>query len=290
MELLIYDQAEQLRHQLERQDKQKAKTISIVSGKGGVGKSNVAINFALELIKQNKKVLIIDLDMGMGNIDILLGVQAKKTILDLLTERLPIFDIVETHSTGLAYISGGSSLNYIFNIEQSQLDYFIQEFTKMQFAFDFILFDMGAGVTEASLFFTMAADESILITTSEPTSITDGYAMLKQIISHDANFKVSLVLNRCMAMKKCQGTITRFQEIVARFLHFDLPVLGILPDDKNVSQAVMKQMPYTLYNPKASVSIATAKLVEHYLIAESKAAINNDSSFLKRFKSFFKWR
>src|SRR5690625_2778757 len=120
----MYDQAYHLRHRMNGNENKKCKTISIISGKGGVGKSTTVLNFAIELQRKGKRVLIFDLDIGMGNIDILLGQQSKYTILNLLEEFLPIHDMIELEQKGLSYIVVCSRINDLFELDDEKLNYF----------------------------------------------------------------------------------------------------------------------------------------------------------------------
>ncbi|MDY0408178.1 AAA family ATPase [Paracerasibacillus soli] len=141
------DQAAKLRKQLlEDENNHRAKTISVVSGKGGVGKSNISINLSIELLKLGKKVLLIDMDFGMGNVDVLLGLQAKRTIVDLFQHYDTFQEIIEIGPHHLAYISGGSGLTNIFSIKQDRLDFFFEQFEQAVTEYDYIFFDIGAGL------------------------------------------------------------------------------------------------------------------------------------------------
>src|SRR5690625_1210755 len=142
------DQASKLRQTMRsRRANRQAKTIAVVSGKGGVGKSNFTLNFALKLIEQKKSVLIIDLDIGMGNIDILLGLQSKHSIVQMYENNLPIHDIIEVGPNSISYIAGGSGLSKLFDLDEVKLNYFLNQFNKISTEYDYIFFDMGAGAT-----------------------------------------------------------------------------------------------------------------------------------------------
>src|SRR5690625_5265006 len=167
----MHDQAERLRHKLSPNKKQ-AKTIAFASGKGGVGKSNTALNFAIELQDRNFSVLLVDLDIGMGNIDILLGSSSKYTIINFFTEFIPIHGIIESGPKGLSYIAGGANLNDMMHLDDDKLDYFFKQYNMLANTYDYIIFDLGAGITDAILSFILAADECFIITTPEPTAIT----------------------------------------------------------------------------------------------------------------------
>src|SRR5699024_9701876 len=157
--------------------------IAVVSGKGGVGKSSISLNFSLELLRREKKVLLMDMDIGMGNIDILLGLNPKYTVMDMFIHRLSIHDIIETGPNSLAHLAGGRALNTCFTMHQTRQAYFFQHLGQLAQLYDYIIFDMGAGETNDSLFFITTPDECIVVTTPEPTSITNAYRMIKHIVT-----------------------------------------------------------------------------------------------------------
>lgn len=287
---MIHDQATHLRRQFDKDGRyRQAKTISIVSGKGGVGKSNFAINFSLALIKQRKRVLLIDLDIGMGNIDILLGLQAERTIIDMLNDYLPVHEIIETGPMGLSYIAGGSGVTHFFSLNREKMDYFLSQYDELVTEYDYIIFDMGAGASSDSLFFILASDECILITTPEPTSITDAYSMVKHIIKKQQNLPIYVVINRVSSTKNGQQTLQKFKQVVSQFLDINIHPLGIIPEDKHVHQAVMHQTPYLIHNATSPVSKAILNIVKQYdtdldVVDEPKF------SFAQRLKQWFKVR
>ncbi|WP_053075063.1 MinD/ParA family protein [Ornithinibacillus californiensis] len=282
---MIHDQAESLRKKIEISNNTKhAKTISFVSGKGGVGKSNIAVNFSLELCKQGHKVLLVDLDIGMGNVEILLGLQANKTIVDLLQDQLPIYDIMELGPHNLKFIAGGSGLSNIFSVDKRKMNYFFEEYNRVVQTFDYIIFDMGAGATQSSIDFVLASDECVVITTPEPTSITDAYSMIKYIIGFNKEMPIYVVLNRADNIKKGLMTVNRFQRLVEQFLSIDIKFLGILPEDRAVSSAVIKQAPFALENEKSAIARAIRQLADNYMNRQIVINVKESSTFVDRLK------
>lgn len=262
---MINDQANQLRRQIEMlKNPKQAKTICIISGKGGVGKSNLAVNFALDLIHKGKKVLIFDLDIGMGNIEILLGKSAQKNIHDMFNDNESIHRIIEVHDNGLAFIAGGSGLNELFTLNDQKKQFFIDQYKELVQSYDYIIFDMGAGIHSDSLFFILAADECIVVTTPEPTSITDAYSMIKQIIHNQGRMPIRVIMNRCLSQKHGEQSLEQFRKVIKQFLHIDILKMGILPEDKAVTRAVIHQEPY-IFNGKLSVTKALKQLTVNYL-------------------------
>lgn len=283
------DQANELRHQFNSaNESREAKTISIVSGKGGVGKSNFALNFSLTLLNKNKKVLLVDLDVGMGNINILLGLNTNKTIIDMMNGFLPVFSIIDEGPNGLHFISGGSGETDLFTMNDEKKNFFLKEYDKLIKEYDYIIFDMGAGATNDSIFFVLASDECIVVTTPEPTSITDSYGMIKHIIKHQGSMPIYVVMNRCYTEKIGIQSLRKFKHVISKFLKIEVSALGIIPDDKFVTKAVMSQKPYLLLNHKAPASKAITVICVRYL-NDSNSNLNQDNStFVQKLTSFLK--
>ncbi|TGB04788.1 MinD/ParA family protein [Halobacillus salinus] len=281
------DQAERLRHRLRQMNsKKKARTIAISSGKGGVGKSNFTINFALKLMEHKKRVLIIDMDIGMGNIDILLGVTPRHSFVDLFKNGSSIQEIIESGPNDLSYIAGGSGLTDVFQLDEAMFLHFQSQFESLIASYDYILFDMGAGATNDSLHFISSADESIVVTTPEPTSITDAYAMIKHLVRVEATLPISILVNRSLKERN-DSSFTRLHAVVDRFLEKEVTSLGVMPDDRNVLKAVNRQQPFVLSHPSTKASMAMSAIVQNYLKVERKEQIEEKpSSFLSRLKRF----
>ncbi|MBU5594977.1 MinD/ParA family protein [Amphibacillus sp. MSJ-3] len=283
---MINDQASSLRRKMEQinNSKKHAKTISVVSGKGGVGKSNFTLNFALKLSEQKKSVLIIDLDIGMGNIDILLGLQAKYSIVQMYENSLSIQDIIEEGPNSISYIAAGSGLSKIFTMNEAMLNYFLDEFSTITSDFDYIFFDMGAGASDDSLSFILATDECIVVTTPEPTAMMDAYAMIKHIHQKNPNLPFYLLINRASSIEEGKRVIQKLQKVSEHFLAKSITALGVLPYDKKVAKAVIAQVPFTLYDPQALASRTIAQLVNQYLTNTINIDKKAPSSFISKLK------
>ncbi|GIO21986.1 MinD/ParA family protein [Oceanobacillus sp. J11TS1] len=280
---MSYDQAEKLRSQLASH--RTAKTIAICSGKGGVGKSNFTLNFAIKLASQNNRILIFDLDVGMGNIDLLLGMQTKHSIADALNNRISIEEAIVKSNYGVDYIPGGSGLRDILEIDQHNKKIFSQGLASVLREYDFVLFDMGAGVTETALFFILAADECFVITTPEPTSITDAYGMVKHILVNQVNMPIYTILNRSRNNSDGKTVLNNFHKVIHRFLDGGAQALGLIPEDANVVKAVMHQEPYTILYPKTKASKAMELILQSYVQQTSNRS-RKSGSFLERIKYF----
>ncbi|MDP4083054.1 MAG: MinD/ParA family protein [Bacillota bacterium] len=283
----MMDQAENLRKKLNGQiSKMMTKAIAVVSGKGGVGKSNFSLNFSISLSKKGYRILIIDMDVGMGNLDILMGRSSDKTIVDFLNGSSSLKDIIMDGPAGIKYISGGSGLSKL--VSTYRLASITEELDACFEEFDYIIFDMGAGVNEDTLKFLLSVHEVFVITTPEPTSLMDAYSIMKYIHVLQPELPFYIVANRVNSMKEGQETISRLSNVLKKFLDRESTNLGILPDDRSVSQAVRQQIPFTLFNSKSSISIALEDLVTRYIQQKTKEMPSyTPISFVSKLRRFF---
>ncbi|KAA6452848.1 MinD/ParA family protein [Bacillus swezeyi] len=289
------DQAESLRKRMEHRlaeppavYQKKAKTLAVMSGKGGVGKSNLSLNTALALSKKGKNVLLIDLDVGMGNIDILIGRQTLYTMVDVLNQKLPFDRAVSTGPEGIQYISGGTGLNTMFELNRENWSFFLKELASVLGNFDYVLFDMGAGLSKNQLPFALSADEILVVTTPEPTSIMDAYSAIKHLALTGQKLEIKVIVNRCTNQKDGISAFMRLSGTVNAFLQQKLAYAGPVPEDPLVSKAVVEQQPFLLKNPRSKLSRAVYLLADSLLedgrahSAENRSFIDKLSSFLRR--------
>lgn len=283
------DQAENLRKRLEKQkDHSMAKTLAILSGKGGVGKSNFSLNFAISLSKRGKKVLLFDMDIGMGNIDIMIGQHSPYSIVDFFENNLSLKAIMTSGPERISVITGGTGLTNLFSLDVDKFARFNEEFSSLLENYDYILFDMGAGITQDSAKFLLCVDELIIITTPEPTSVMDAYSTIKYLHSVNNEIPFFLVCNRVFTKKEGQETIERLQNALRKFLGTEAVALGYLPDDRVVSKAVSRQIPFLLSYPEADVSRSLSEIVSRYVNhAFGEELFLQKSNFLQNMKRYF---
>lgn len=285
----MIDQAESLRKQLLSTASDSARVVSVVSGKGGVGKTNITVNLALSLIKLGKRVLVLDLDVGMGNVDLILGRRANHHIMDLLENQLSVWEIIEEGRDGLHTIAGGRNFGSLALITDDMLNHFIKQLEELENFYDFIFLDMGAGATETALKFILSSHEILVIATPEITSVTDAYSMMKFIYTKDNSLPFYLVVNRCEDEKEGNETSRKLMNVCKQFLKKDLICLGTIPLDHSVLDSVKIQIPFTLNKPASIASQAVQELARTYagVSREQKASYK---SFITRLKSFFSER
>ncbi|MCM3759467.1 MinD/ParA family protein [Alkalihalobacillus oceani] len=282
----MYDQAESLRRMMDAPNAE-AKVIAVVSGKGGVGKSNISLNFAISLAKKGQRVAIIDLDIGMANVDILMGLSPRYHIMNLLDSELSIWDIIEQGPEGIAYIGGGSGFSKFVELDDRKMERFFSQFEIIGQHFDYIILDMGAGATKDSIQFILAADDVLVVTTPEPPAMTDAYAMVKYIYLNEGKMPLHIVVNRADSDKEGKRTLASFQRVASQFLQKELNPLGYIPADPIVQKAVKAQVPFVLYKKDAKASLAMDKLTALYLGETTKKAAGF-SQLISRVKHLFK--
>lgn len=272
------DQAEALRllvkQQELREEGRTTRVVTVTSGKGGVGKSNFSLNFALSLQRLGKKVLVFDADIGMANIDVLMGVTSSYNLYHLLKQEKTIWEIVQEGPEGLNFIAGGSGFKDLLDLSAEQLDGFADEINKLHGQYDVILFDTGAGLSKETVKFITAAQETIVVTTPEPTSITDAYALIKMVKGMDVDVHFKLIVNRASDFREGKQTADKINLVAQRFLQSELPSLGIVPDDPNVSKAVKRQVPFTVAYPGSEASIAVERIARQFLEIPQSNTVN----------------
>lgn len=269
------DQAEQLRNIIKANNapqRPTARVITVTSGKGGVGKSNTAINLAIWFRKMGQRVIILDADFGLANIEIMFGTVPKHNLCDLIYQGKNIKDIITWGPGEVGFISGGSGIVGLSNLSRDYLVYIIQNLAQLDAIADVIIIDTGAGISDAVLEFLVASGEILLVTTPEPTSITDSYSLLKALTRHprfsSEESKIKVIANRVEKEEDGNALFNKLNVVVARYLKLPLTYLGAIPRDEKLSDAVMQQMPVSLKNPVAKSSKAYEQMAANLMNIE----------------------
>ena len=281
------DQAETLRLKMLKSQGLLSRSIAIVSGKGGVGKSNFSTNFAYALHEKGKKVIIVDMDIGMGNIHILLGMAPRYSFKDYLVGNVELSEVINQTPEGVSFISGGSGFDAFLEWSEDIFSRLIEAFEQMQMDYDFILFDMGAGATQRSIELIVAVDEIIVISTTEPTSITDAYSMMKFICLQDPDKTFHIVSNRVSKEDDGNDAVTRLQYAMKKFLDKETLLLGFLPEDPFVHKAVLAQKPFLLLYPNALISKRMHAIADTFTNVKTDANEKSGEGFLNKLKLLF---
>ena len=273
------DQAESLRnlvrekhHEEAKAQRPLARVITVTSGKGGVGKSNTSINLAVQMKKMGKRVIILDADFGLANIEIMFGTVPKYNFSDLIYQGKNIKDIITWGPNEVGFISGGSGIAGMSDLGRDHLTTIIRNLAELDSLTDIIIIDTAAGISDVVLEFLVSSGEIILVTTPEPTSITDSYSLLKAVSRHARFFKedtkIRVLSNRVDSDEEGRSLFTKLNAVVNRYLKLSISYLGSVPQDKALSDAVMQQTPVSIKSPKAPSAQAYERIATALLTGE----------------------
>lgn len=290
----MHDQAEKLRQMVEsnsftgnaaeqRVQTKAARVITVTSGKGGVGKTNFTVNLALALSKLGKRVLILDADLGMANVDVVLGCSARYNLLHLLEDGLSMQDIVVDAPGGIKFISGGSGIYQLANLSEQQLQNIIHQVMACDDWADIILVDTGAGLNKGVMKFVIAADEVIIITTPEPTAITDAYAMMKAYAGYQGVAPLRLIVNRVIEKEEGDLVVGKLMNVAMRFLGLPITELGFVYEDRNLVKAVKSQKPLMEAYPGAISAKCIMDIAERMIESDELKKTSGLRGFFDRF-------
>lgn len=262
------DQAEGLRNIIKKQEiesgRKTARVITVTSGKGGVGKTSLSVNLAIQLRRLGKRVVVLDADFGLANIEIMLGIRPQYNLADLMFRGKSMNDIITYGPEGIGFISGGSGINEMANLTRDQVFRLIQKMAELDQQADVIIVDTGAGIGDSVLEFVAASAEVLLVATPEPTSITDAYALLKSL-NRNSSYKpgktvVKMVANQVRGNKDADELFDKLGIVVNKFLNIDIEYLGSVPYDANMQKAVMRQEPLSMAAPNAAAARSVEKI------------------------------
>ena len=256
------DQAEKLRSIVKKNQKNtpKAQIFTVTSGKGGVGKSNVVVNLAVQMQRRGKKVIIFDADFGLANVEIMFGAIPKYNLSDVIYRGKTVQEIITPGPLGIGFISGGSGIIGINNLSKDQLKFLVGNLSKLDELADVIIIDTSAGISDNVLEFVMASPEILLLATSEPSSLTDAYSLLKALHRNEefrqAETKIKVISNRVASEEESMGIFEKLNAVVGQFLNGNLEYWGMIPQDIAMEKAVRQQQPVSILYPEAKSSKA----------------------------------
>ncbi len=230
----------------------KMRVISVTSGKGGVGKTNFTVNLGLALIDFGYRVVIMDGDLGLANVDIAFGIAPRYTLEHLIAGDKTIEEIMVTGPKGIGVLPGGSGVHELANLERPALMNVLSNLGRLEKMADILIIDTGAGLGQTVLNFLRASDDIILVTTPEPTALTDAYGLLKALRLGAGDVRVGAVVNRVHSEAEAKASFERLEVAVQKFLRGSLSLLGWVYDDPLVVRAVMKQEPLGISYPESS--------------------------------------
>ncbi len=250
-----------------------ASVVAITSGKGGVGKTNIATNLGLALAARNARVCVFDADTGLANINILLGIHPQFTLEHVLAGDMRLTDIILEVTGGLYVVPAASGIERCTDLSREKRKYLVDALVQLEKEFDYILVDTAAGIESGVLDFVASAQYRVVVITPEPTSLTDAFALLKMLSIRGGKRNLFALVNRVNDYKSSQKVFKRFQAAVEKYLKVDINYLGYLADDPALQEAVTQQTPVVIRAPNSSVSccfFALADIIKRQFLNEKQ--------------------
>lgn len=232
----------------------RAVVVTIASGKGGVGKTNIAANLSICLANNKKRVLLIDADLGLGNLDVVMNLNSRYSLAQVLAGRKSLEEIIQLGPAGVEVICGGSGIEELANVNPFQRQHLLDELQRLGDRADIIVIDTGAGIHPTVVSFCLASDHTMVVTTPEPTAITDAYAMIKVLAGRKYNGRISLLVNMAESIAEGKKTYRQITEVAARFLNTAVYDGGILCRNELVCNAVRRREPVVLAYPRSPIA------------------------------------
>ena len=275
------DQAQNLRNIIKAGSTKEvlSRVITVTSGKGGVGKSNLAINLAISLSRLGKKVVVLDADFGLANIEVMLGIRPQYNLSDLMFRGKSLSEIITEGPENVGFISGGSGIREMTNLTKEQLINLSARLSELDRQTDVVIIDTGAGISGNVMEFVVLSGEVLLIATPEPTSITDAYALLKTL-NYQPEFTrehchIKLIANKVRNEKDGRELFEKLSVVADKFLNISLEYMGAVPSDNNMNKAVMKQQPLSVAYPNSQAARAIDDMARIIAAPEGDAVIKS---------------
>ncbi len=274
----------------------RASVIAVTSGKGGVGKSNVAVNLAIKLASAGKQVVLLDADLGLANADVLCNVDLPHNLSSVIARKKELAEVMVKVPGGFSLIGGASGLARMADLTDADRGRIVRALAELEERADIILIDTGAGISPNVLSFTRAADHVLVVTTPEPTAITDAYAVVKVVSKRDptksyyepAGRRVSLLVNQAHSPAEAKWVYDKIAKVARQFLGVTLYDAGHVPSDDNVPAAVRRRLPFVLASPRCPATAAIVRLAMRLEQGVALAAAAPGGGFFGRMSRWFK--
>jgi len=232
----------------------RAEVLTVTSGKGGVGKSTLAVNLGIALSQSGYDVAVADMDLGLANINVITDANPQYTLLDVFEGRRTVTEIMAEAPGGITILSGSSGERELANMTGEECQEFLDQLKALDRHVDILIVDTSAGLSERVMKFVNAADRTLLVTTPEPTAITDAYAIIKSTLQDPPQPSINLVVNRADSIMEGKKVAEKMKRVGEEFLNVPIKILGYMTEDDAVTRAVRQRSPFYLEFPESRVS------------------------------------
>jgi flagellar biosynthesis protein FlhG len=234
--------------------------LAITSGKGGVGKTNIAANLSICLATEHERVMLLDADLGLGNLDVVMNIQSRYNLSHVVSGQRSLEEIVHVGPCGIEVLCGGSGIELLANLNAFQRQRLIEALETVKERSDYLVIDTGAGIQSSIVGFCLAADHTLVVTTPEPTAMTDAYAMIKVLASNAYAGRISLLVNMAQSVSEGRTIYRQIADVASRFLNTPVYEAGVLCRDESLISAVRKRTPVVLAYPKSPFSASLREI------------------------------
>jgi len=276
----VLDQAQNLRDFVRRG--RAGRVFAITSGKGGVGKTSVSINLAIALAARGKRVIVLDADLGLANVEVLMGLNSFFNLQHVIDGEKSIMQILVKGPGGIEIVPGTSGLAKLADLGPAARQNVLNGLKDLQEQSDFVVIDTMAGIGQNAVRFAAAADEVLVVTTPEPSAIVDAYATIKTIFSIREDTVFRLIINMVVNQQQALAVTTNLSRVAKQYLGLTLSYLGYIPRDPHVGQGVMQTTPFVLRFPNAPATQAVYELADRIIQQRAEAA-RSTAGFFRRF-------
>ena len=271
--------------QMMNKGSQKTTVLAVSSGKGGVGKTNIAANLAICLSASGKKVLLIDADLGLANLDVVMGINSRYSIRHVIDSQKSIDSIVQEGPAGVGVVCGVSGLEKLANIDQFQQQRLLKELESLSADTDVMIVDTAAGISKSVIGFCLASDHTLLVTTPEPTAMTDVYAMIKVLFMNQYKGRMSLVVNMADSLVEGKRIYRQIADVAERFLNVELHYGAVLLKDDRIGNAVRQREAVVLAYPRSAITSSIVAMAAR--LGKGSAAKMVSEGFFKKVVNWF---
>lgn len=228
--------------------------LSVTSGKGGVGKTNISANLGIALSQLGYRVVLFDADLGLANLDVVLGANAEYSLHHALDGNMCLGDVIANGPGGIRFLSGGSGVSKLINVSRKRLQNFLLELSQLETSTDVLIFDTGAGVDQRVLTFLRAADEVLIVVTPDPASIADAYATIKVLLRNKKNANIQILMNQVEHERQAEVIYRKLNDIAGHFLEANLSYTGSIRQDAEIVPFIRARHPFVIADPRLKAS------------------------------------